>query len=1550
MFHYLKDNRSDVYFEQFSLEISGNIDRDIFTKAWNKVIEVNQMLRAVFRWEKVEHPVQIILKNHSIEPEFHDLSPQDAGIEEIGRVERRLEEIRRCDREKGFDLRDVPFRVLLCRIAGDKYLMVISNHHILYDGWSNGIILKEFFKGYRVFSNNESLSMAPKTGFKEFIKWNRNVNTAERETFWRDYLEGAVARTGFSIKHKTDGGRDDGAMAHLQFPLTGQLEKELEGLARVLKITPAAVLYSAWGILLQKYTNSEDVLLGATVSGRSAKIKGIEEMVGLFINTLPLRIQTHAHETPGDLFARTDAALRRQEAFEHTPLVDIKEFGIVDAEEELFDTIVIIENYPLDTEGLAGDGDLVPGAYGMVERTHYGLTVTIKTFKGLEIDLAYRKSAFDEGGMGMLAGHFQALVTHLLGQPGQKVVDIEVLSAAEKERILVEFNDTAVDYRGDKTIHQLFEERVERAPEAEAAVFKGKALTFRALNEKANQLAHLLRARGVGPNKLVGLMPERSLEMLVGLMGILKAGGAYIPLGPEYPQNRIALILEECGTDVLLVSDEKEAPDLVSQVINLEHFESLLEHNPEHNFEHSLVRNFQSNYESNVNNRGTAGPLGACNPAPLSGPSDLAYVIYTSGTTGKPKGVMIENRAVINFITGITDVVPFTAEDSILSLTTLSFDIFGLETLLALLQGTRVVLGGSEEQLNPVAIASLIETEGITIFQATPSRMQLIVSDVDASQKLKHLKHLLVGGEAFPEALLERLQEITGGKTTIYNVYGPTETTIWSTLKDVTGDRRLNIGKPIANTQVYILSDRQLLQPVGVVGELCIGGDGLARGYFKNEALTAERFVENGVVLGGKIYRTGDLARWLPDGNIDFLGRKDHQVKIRGFRIELGEIENRLQKNEGIKDAVVIVRGTGDDKYLCAYITVAGERGNSVPGLKDYLAEELPDYMVPAHFVQMDEFPLTANGKTDRKALPEPRLGSGAGVVAPRDETETLLVQLWAEVLGMAQTQISIDDKILSIGGHSLKAIRLANKMSKAFKMPISFPEVLKNPTIRELGKLIKKNHPDKYPLLEAAEMQEYYPLSSAQKRLYVQQQMDGNSTAYNMLGTVALDGLGSMEQIRGILGVLIKRHDSLRTSFMLVDGEPVQQVREEAVFEMETAEVPGDGQEAIQRSIRAFVRPFDLRHAPLIRALLVKRGEKKHLLVVDIYHIVSDGVSMQILLEEFSRLYTNGRLPALPLQYKDFSQWQNRLLASGGLAKQERYWLGRFNGKVPQLELPDLCSTPGDTFEGGVHDFFLKGEPCGAIYRLATETGTTLFMVLLAVYTILLSKYWDREDIVVGTPILGRNHGDLENIIGMFVNMLPMRNHPVRSNTFADFLEEVKQNALDAYENQDYQYEQLVWELAKKDPAQPRFSVNTVFVLENAADLTDGNSMENERAGDSGVEVKLFEETRRMSKFDLTLAVVEVNGGIHFELEYSKRKFEDGAIKGMAGHLVNILKEVSVNRGVKISEINMLSDEDKQKMINDIRGKKPAAGDTPERINETGKEEVKKLEVEFGF
>ncbi|MFI8709002.1 amino acid adenylation domain-containing protein, partial [Bacillus sp. NPDC077411] len=983
LFHYLSGNESSEYFEQLDINLSGEINIELLEKACNLLAQSNPTLRTVFKWRNIDKPIQIVLKKKDIDFQYHNWIACKKEEQE-----RQINLLKANDKEQGFDLEYVPFRINLCRLGEKEYKLIISYHHIILDGWSIGIVTKELLTYYYKLVQGDMVSPVPKSSFKEFIQYINGIDKEHQKNFWGNYLYQMDNNSISSLNLSTSYTKK---IEHIVFSLKENLLNKIKRFTKQEKISLASFFYAAYSILYYKYTNTKDVVFGTTTSGRNIQIDNIDQGVGLFINTTPLRVILEKEQDIVKLLKDVNKLIIDRKDFELTSLAEIAN-SIGTAPGKLFDSIVVIENYPLEKQIYNNkDVKLSVDSFHIEEETNYNLVVTINTFDDISIDISYNTQVFSREFMEQMAEDFEMILSFIIENKEQTVNDIKLLSKNEEKHLLSILNDTVIEYPKDKTIHKLFEEQVEQSPNRVAVVAGESRLTYQELNERANQLARTLRSKGIGPDTVVAIMTERNTDMLVGLLGILKAGGAYLPIDQKLPKQRIEFMLRDSKTGYILGQEK---------LLDTVEFEGT-----------KIYLDSESSYHINGHNLEEA-----CMP------NNLAYVIYTSGSTGTPKGVMIEHQSVNNFIEGMSNNLQLEKDMRMLSLTSISFDIFVLETIFSLVKGLRVVIASSQQQLDIQELEKLIKENSINIIQSTPSRMRSLLE----LKNLPNIEKIIIGGEALGKDLVVKIKQLTGAQ--LYNVYGPTETTIWSTLSEIGSEKTtVNIGKPIANTRIYICNDRELV-PIGVAGELCIAGEGLARGYLGNPTLTAEKFVENPFIPGEKMYRTGDLARWLPDGNLEFLGRIDHQVKIRGYRIELGEIEHQLLKHEDVEEVVVMDREDEvGEKYLCGY--VVAKRDISVAELRQTLLAELPDYMIPSYFIQLEKFPLNTNGKLDRKVLPTPDWSSMGHVeyVAPRNETEEQLAHLWQEILSLNR-EVGIHENFFELGGHSLRATSLVSK------------------------------------------------------------------------------------------------------------------------------------------------------------------------------------------------------------------------------------------------------------------------------------------------------------------------------------------------------------------------------------------------------------------------------------------------------------------------------------------------------------------------------------------
>ena len=1092
-----------------------------------------------------------------------------------------------------------------------------------------------------------------------------------------------------------------------------------------------------------------------------------------------------------------------------------------------------------------------------------------------------------------IVNHFLHILHQLLENTRLKISDVKLLSKAEKEQLLTEFNNTASQYPRHKTIHELFAEQAGRTPHNTALHGENLSITYKELNQRSAGLAYLLKEKGVKSDTIAAIMVNRCPEMIVGILGILKAGAAYMPIDPDYPQERIRYMLADSSAKILLNDNAVEPGKSEIRISKSE-----TNTNDQNKVSTPIVSNFEFR-ASNFNS------------------SSLSYIIYTSGSTGRPKGVMIEHSSLHNLVIGLKQRIyhRYNQGLKVALLAPFVFDASVKQIFAALLLGHTLYIIPGNTPLDGDTLIDFYKKYTIDISDGTPTHLKLLLQcEKDISNIF--LKHFIIGGEPLTRnianALFNRFKQHV---PKITNVYGPTECSVDSTSFEVTKTsleilEEIPIGKPMPNHYIYILGKETRVQPIGVPGELYIAGHGVARGYLNNPGLTNEKFLLNRYYRSNRshrsyfthksyLYRTGDLARWLADGNIQFIGRIDHQVKIRGHRIELGEIENRLIRHPAVVETAVIVKqdGNGDD-FLCAYVVLA-EPGEIIDGtqFRDYLSGTLPFYLVPSSIIPIGAIPCTSHGKVDRKALAAIESELPRQYVGPRDETEKKLTGVWSAVLKRTN-EIGIDDNFFQLGGHSLTATILVSRIHKVFAVRVPLEKVFQTPTIREIARYIKNraNH-ETYISIKPVEEKEYYELSSAQRRLYYLQQLDLQSTSYNLVLICKLEGEIRREKFKEVFKRLIHRHEGLRTAFEVIGHQPRQRIYrgDEVEFEVEYGDM---NEEESMEFEKSFITVFDLAQPPLLRVVLIKlKGADNQLkLLVNSHHIISDGTSQTILIKEFMALYSGQDLPLLRVRFRDFSQWQNSDMEKEFMKNQGHYWLKRFVDQVPVVNLPtDFQRPTRRNFEGERVSFTLERQETQQLKEIAAREDITLYTLLLSVYTVFIHKLTGQEDIVVGTPQSGRRHVDLEPLVGMFVNLLAMRNFPRKEKSFKQFLSEVKENTLQALQNQDYIFEELVKAVVKKsDPSRnPLF--DTVFVVQNLDFPIEEIP---------GLKLLPYSYFDRVSKFDLALFTVESNRQLNVLVEYSTQLFQPKTIRRFIRNFKEVLAAVLENETIRLQDI----------------------------------------------
>ncbi len=1061
------------------------------------------------------------------------------------------------------------------------------------------------------------------------------------------------------------------------------------------------------------------------------------------------------------------------------------------------------------------------------------------------------------------------------------------LTLEQKRALVARLLKEKADRSRSVPVHHRIEEQVARTPDAQALSDGSRSLTYRQLNARANQIARRLRDLGVGPEVLVGIGTGRTVDMVAALLAVMKAGGAYVPLDPSYPDDRLAFMLADSGTAILITEEKLRDRWPFTQAKIL------------------VLDADQTGDETDLNIQ--------------PDPANLAYVIYTSGSTGKPKGVEIPHAALANLLASMRTILGIAPDDALLALTTLSFDIAALELLLPLVSGARVELVDRETAADATGLIERFKHPEIRFVQATPATWRMLL---DAGWRGKPGLTMLCGGEAMPRALADRLLD---KGSTLWNVYGPTETTIWSSAWRVEpGDGPISIGKPIAETQFYVLDRRMRPAPVGVTGELHIGGVGLARGYRGRPALTAEQFIPDPFARrpGARLYRTGDLARWRPDGTLECLGRVDHQVKIRGFRIELGEIESVLAAHPAVREAAVVTRPDASGAMgLAAFLVPGAGEMDPVPAdLRTWLQSRLPEYMIPSVFVAIKSMPMTSNGKIDRKALPEPshaRQAEGPGFVPPRGPIEEALAETWADLLGASR--IGAHDSFFDIGGHSLMVMTMLARVRGLFEIEVPLKDFVEGPTLANLARLVERalvaGNGLSSPPIERVDRSGPLPASFAQHRLWFLDRWQPGSPAYNIPIAVRLDGPLDVDAFRRALGETVRRHEILRSSLTDDDGAPRLVIAEAIELPMPVDDLSSLADD--QREERLFeairdeaTRPFDLARGPLVRARLIRLGEERHVVQVTMHHIVSDGWSLGVLIHEISALYEAFRsgepspLPELPIQYADFAAWQRAWLQGEVLEQQLAYWIEQLAGITP-LELPTDRPRPAvPSGRGDVRRTVVAQSTIDAVRALGREEGATLYMTLLAAFQTLLHRYSGDEDIAVGSPIAGRNRPELEGLIGFFANTLVLRGDLRGDPGFRELLRRTRRAAIDAYAHQEIPFERLVMAMhTDRDSGRsPLFQV--MFAHQNDPLPTPASSE---------LTITPLETPLGTAKFDLTLFADESPEGLGLVMEYSTDLFDPATIDRMLAHFRALLESIAAEPDQPIGLLPMLAEDERR-------------------------------------
>ena len=1490
LFHALYDTQGpDLYTVQVALDLEGPLDPGALRVAAEALLERHTNLRASFVHDGLSRPVQVILAEVALpwcEVDLSGLGP--------AQCEERLAQLQAQERTVRFELGRAPLlRFSLIRLAADRHRLLLSNHHLLMDGWSLPVLVGELFELYK--HRGRSAALGRVTPYRDYLGWIAGQDRQAAQAAWQRALAGLEEPTRLAAAQP---GAAPALPEEIIVELPEALTEALSRQARSHSLTLNTILQGAWAILLGRLTGHDDVVFGTTVAGRPSEIAGIQTMVGLFINTLPVRVRLHPAEPLSELLTRLQDSQSELIAHQHLGLAEIQSLAGLG---ELFDTLVVFENYPLDRSALAQPvAGLALTSLEGHDATHYPLSLMAVPAERLRLRLQYRSDLFERSTVEAMGRRLVALLEAVVADPSQPIGRIDILEQEERQQILIDWNDTACEVP-HTTLPGLFEAQVERSPEATALVFEESTLSYAELNAQANRLAHLLIGRGIGPENLVAIALPRSIEMVVTLLGILKAGAAYLPLDPEYPLERLSYMLGDAQPACVLTSARisERLPEGIARLL-LDHPETAgaLAQSPETN------------------------PSDAERIEPLS-PHNPAYVIYTSGSTGTPKGVVGLHSGAINRLGWFAERYPCPPGKVVLAKSSLSFIDGSTELLGPLLHGICVVLSDNSAAKNPEDLTALIERHATSRITVVPSLLATLLGSGDA-RRLAPCRLWITSGETLPETYATWFEKLLP-EAQLLNLYGASEASGDSLFSECRGSD-VGIGQPIWNTRVYVLDGSLQPVPVGAPGELYIAGAGLARGYLKRPALSAERFVADPFgPPGTRMYRTGDLARWRAEGVLDFLGRADQQVKIRGFRIEPGEIEAVLARHASVAQAAVIARDDpGGDKRLVGYVVAqSGQRAD--PALmRSHVAQSLPEYMVPGAIVVLEALPLSPNGKLDRKALPAPEFGVRASAAwrAPRTAREEILCALFAETL--AVPQVGIEDNFFELGGHSLLATRLVSRIRAALGLELAIRSLFEAPTVAGLAERLNKAQAAKPPL-RAMVRPEEIPLSFAQRRLWFLDRLEGPSPAYNIPVALRLTGALDCPALEAALADLVERHESLRTIFP-EDLGSLRQLILEAPNARPTLNVLPVTEATLTEALAAAAQQsFDLSAQIPLRVHLFALRQSEHVLLLVLHHIAADGWSLAPLGRDLACAYAARcqhaapQLPTLPLQYADYTLWQQQLLGSETdpeslLGGQTAFWTKALEGLPEQLELPTDRPRPAlASYQGETVPLQISPELHGRLLGLAREHQASLFMVLHAGLAALLTRLGAGTDIAIGSPISGRTDHALEELVGFFVNTLVLRTDTSANPSFRELLARVRAADLAAYAHQELPFERLVELLnpVRSLSRHPLFQVMLAFqnTPEAVIELP-------------GIVARLEPVSVKAAKFDLSLGLSERRApdgrpeGIAGQIEYRSDLFGRSTVEAMGRRLVALLEAVVADPNQPIGRIELLAPEERRQLL----------------------------------
>lgn len=1487
-----------VYHVPLAIRIRGSLDQASFQSAVQQLVDRQDALRTHVQVGPAEIAFQKVDQPKPIQFTVDDMCSLDRSAVEMA-VEAFLAE----EAARPFDLINGPlFRTGLLKLGSNDHVFYCTMHHLISDAWSAGVIVRDLSELYQAQCESRAANLpALPVQYSDYAAWQRETLQGQELqrliNYWTGTLSGAPTNLELPISRVRPRVQDF-CGNRLGFSINSAIATELQSLGAGNNATLFMVVMAAFNILLFRYSQQEDILVGMPISNRGT-IEN-QNLVGYFVNTLVVRTDLSGDPDFLTILQRVRNSASGAYAHQELPLEKIVEILRPERDPGRQPLFQVMLNFPDIDTSLSQPPDGWEIMFGQQRTSKFDLTLYCKKGPdGLLFEIEYASNLFDETAIKNFGQHFTVLLEAITKDPNKAISQLSLLTKQEHFQLITEWSGGVADYPVESLVHDLFMQQAERAPDAAAVVQNRHTLSYGELDRRSNQLAHYLRARGVKVEMPVGVFVERSFDWAVCLLAILKAGGCYVPLDLSYPEKRLDFMIRQARVGLVLSTTSLR--NLLAETARIEVLDL--------------------NEDRFVISKQPTLPLPR-----IAEPANLAYILFTSGSTGRPKGVMVQHGSVVNYLRQMSEIVALDSKDSVLQVTSVSFDPSLREFFCTLTSGARLILLGPGEVNDPTICLRHIQEDDVSkIIGITPSLLKIILDCSGRAGFSGHrLSMICPSGEALEHSVRAKLLKTFGQQLTVINIYGPTETTLTCCALDPScppdfDTATVPIGQPMPNIKAYVLDSYGQLLPIGIPGELYIGGIGVGRGYVQQPDLTADRFVPSPFENGKRLYRTGDRVRWLKSGHLEFLGRSDHQVKIRGYRIELGEIEALLRNHPEIQDAAVIAReDEPGEKRLVAYLVWHHDLIGSLDQLRNYLAQLLPEYMVPTAFVVLEELPLTPNRKLDRSALPEPtKRPEAVEYVAPRSPIEDMLCRIWAELVRVEK--VGIDDDFFELGGHSLLAMRMVVLIREALNVEVPLRAIFQNLTIAALATCIEEGQRTgaglSVPPLMMHDHKDLSPSSFQQERLWFLDQLGLMGTAYNISATFRITGVLDEQTLERSFTELVSRHEILRTRF----ATTVQTIDPPRRCPVDIVDISDLHEEERDSRVRQRIQQeaehrFDLIRGPLLRVCLLRLGPTDHVLLITMHHIISDGWSISIFLHELCTLYQadiTGQKPDLPkltLQYADYARWQREWLTNDVLNAHLAYWKQKLSNAPEILSLPLDRPRPAKPDYRGAHlSFDISPERLAGLEKIVREERATLYMLLLASFQLLLGRWSSQRDILVGAPIAGRHNPETEKLIGFFVNTVVIRTQLGENLTFRELLRNVKDVTIEAYIHQDMPFEKLVAELRPQRNLSMHPLFQVVFALQNI--FPDELILPSLR-----VCPIIGEQTT--VKFDLGLGVQESQRALRCYVKYASALFDHSTIKRFVGHWQTLLEAISADMTSSIWELPLLSKEERYQLL----------------------------------